>query len=93
MSEKTKLSLVRTAISMIAGSATYAVTKAVIKNNVAEPENKTQKVTLAVGSFVVAEMVADKTAQYVNDQISSWERAFKIAKQKSREQKMQDIPK
>lgn len=62
-------SLVRPTIALATSVATYNVTKATIRNNVAEPETKTQKVTLWLGSFVIASMVSEAAESYVNGKI------------------------
>lgn len=75
--------LVRYAINVIVGGATYATANAIVKSNVREPETKTQKVILAIGSGVIAKMVSTAGVDYVNNSIDSWSRAFKKARQKA----------
>lgn len=57
---------IRPLVKAVVGVTTYAVASAVIKNNTAEPENKAQKVTLMVGSYVLAHLAASAAIQYVD---------------------------
>lgn len=64
-------SLIRPGIQLVVGVTTYAVAQAVIKNNVADPETRAQKATLAVGSYVLAHQVSSKAVQFVDSRIDS----------------------
>lgn len=64
-------SLIRPGIQLVVGVTTYAVANAVIKNNVADPETRAQKATLAVGSYVLAHQVSAKAVQFVDSRIDS----------------------
>lgn len=72
-----KVGLTRMLVGGVVGLSTNAVAKAVIKNNVADPETTTQKVALAVGSTVLGQMVGFAAADYVDGQIMRYKRAFK----------------
>lgn len=56
--------LIKAGVGLVSGMATYAVTSAVIRNNVETPETRLQKATLAVGSYVIGQTVAAKTSQW-----------------------------
>lgn len=58
-------------IGTVVGLSTYAVTRAVIQNNVSEPETRAQKATLAVGSYAIGHTVAAKTRQWSNAKVRS----------------------
>ena len=64
--------IARVATNLVVGLSTYAVAKAVIKNNVAEPETVTDKVTLAAGSFVLANMVSGAASSYVDRSLTGF---------------------
>lgn len=85
MSQKSSSFTVRNAITAVVGLSTYAVSKAVIKNNVAEPETRLQKATLTVGSMVIAQVVSSMASDYVDKQISDSLKALEEIKKKSAE--------
>lgn len=66
MFNTSKTTIVRAAIQLAVGVSTYAVTSAVIKNNVSDPDTKAQKAALAVGSYVLGHMVANEAGKYVD---------------------------
>jgi hypothetical protein len=57
---------IRTLVKAVVGVTTYAVANAVIKNNTAEPENKAQKATLVIGSYVLSHLAASAAVQYID---------------------------
>lgn len=56
--------IAKIATQVVATCTTYSVAKAVIKNNVAEPETFAQKATLAAGSILIADLVSAKVATH-----------------------------
>lgn len=81
-------SIIRPGIQLVVGVTTYAVANAVIKNNTADPENKAQKATLVIGSYVLAHMVSSSAVKYVDARIDSALQDVKDAKTE-RDQKNQ----
>lgn len=81
-------SIIRPAIDLVVGVTTYAVTNAVIKNNTADPENKAQKATLVIGSYVLAHMVSASAVKHVNARVDMIIESAEDARTK-REQKNQ----
>lgn len=62
---------IRPLVKAVVGVTTYSVANAVIKNNTAEPENKAQKATLMIGSYVLAHLAASAAIQYVDTRFDS----------------------
>ena len=60
---------VRYAIDAVVGIATLSAISAIVKNNTAEPETKTQKVAVGVSSFVLGTMVAEKASAWADRQL------------------------
>lgn len=85
MSQKSSSFTVHNAITAVVGLSAYAVSKAVIKNNVAEPETLLQKATLTVGSMVIAQVVSSMASDHVDKQISDSLKALEEIKKKSAE--------
>lgn len=69
-------------IGTVVGMTTYAVTSAVIRNNVTEPETRLQKATLAVGSYAIGQTVAAKTRQWSNAKVRAFVDAYNQAEEK-----------
>lgn len=76
-------SLIRPVTVLATSVATYNVTKATIRNNVAEPQTKTQKVTLWLGSFVIASMVSESAESYVNGKFDDFAHEWSKIKQQT----------
>ena len=67
-------------------STTVSVAKFVVRSSVKfviagaitalvpEPETKVQKIKLAVGSYVIADMVSKSTGTYVEEKIDGWKK-------------------
>lgn len=89
MSDKPKRHFVRYAVDAVVGVTTYAVSKAIIKNNVADHETKAQKASLAVGSYVLSQMVSATATGYVNRQIDGFLDALEQENQKQADKKSQ----
>lgn len=86
MSQKNSPFTVRNAVTAVVGFSAYAVSKAVIKNNVAEPETGLQKATLTVGSMVIAQIVSGMASAHVDKKIGDFLEALEeIKKKKSAE--------
>lgn len=62
---------IRPAINLIVSLTTYSVTKAVIKSNVAEPETRLQKASLATGSFVLGSIVSNYAAEWADQKVTA----------------------
>lgn len=61
--------IVKAVVTFAASVSTYAVTTAVIRNNVSDPETKAQKAALAVGSYVIGQTVAEKTRRWTDAKV------------------------
>ena len=86
MSQKNSPFTVRNAVTAVVGFSAYAVSKAVIKNNVAEPETGLHKATLTVGSMVIAQIVSGMASEHVDKKIGDFLEALEeIKKKKSAE--------
>lgn len=81
-------SIIRPAIDLVVGVTTYSVANAVIKNNTADPETKAQKATLAIGSYVIAQLVSAHAVKHVNARAESLLESIEDARTK-RDQKNQ----
>lgn len=56
--------LVRYTVGMATGVASYSVAKAAIKNNLAEPETKIQKITIFLGTIAIAGVASANAERY-----------------------------
>jgi hypothetical protein len=75
-----KTNLVKNVVGAIVGVSTTAVTHAVIKNNVNEPETLAQKATVATGATVFGWMVSEKARDWTDSKIDQAIKSFKDAK-------------
>jgi hypothetical protein len=83
-----KTSLVKNVVGAVVGVSTTALTHAVIKNNVNEPETLAQKATVVTGSTVFGWMVSEKAREWtdskIDQAIASWKEAkAEVAKAKT----------
>jgi len=71
----TKIELAKATVSTIVAFGAGRITYSILNNNVDEPENIAQAVSVPVASFVIAGMAADYTSQYSDkliDEIVVW---------------------
>lgn len=61
-----KLAVAKTVTRFVVGFSTGACISAMVKNNVAPPENTLQKVETEVGSYVAGAMVADVSRVWID---------------------------
>lgn len=66
--EMTKLEMFKTAVSGIVGIGTSKIAHQIISNNVT-PENAIDKVTIAAGSIVIGQMVAEASKKHTDKTI------------------------
>lgn len=84
-----KITIARTVVGLIAGRAVgNTVTKA-IKFSV-PTNNNLEKVELAVGSFVLAGMVADKAIAWTHEQFDDGVETFRALKERMNEDATED---
>lgn len=86
ITKSNKFRAIRYGITAAVGLATHAVVSAALKNNTAEPQSKTQKVTIGLGSFAVASMVAEKAAAWADRHILGAAHSWEAAEQKAADQ-------
>ena len=67
----TPVQITKVVSRFVVGLSTGACVGAVVKNNVAPPENTIQKVETEVGSYVVGAMVADVSRVWVDRKIDN----------------------
>ena len=69
MDEKlTKTAVVKSVVSFVVGSGVYLIVTSIIKDHVA-PETLPQKVKVALGTTILAGMVADAAGKYTDRMI------------------------
>lgn len=61
--------LVKGVVTLATSVSTYAVTTAVIKNNLAPGETKAQKAMIATGSYVIGQTVAERTRRWTDTKV------------------------
>lgn len=76
--EKTEryLKNAKTIVKFVAGRSVSVTVATIVHQNVTT-ETKAQKAQVAVGAYVVSEMVAAKTRDYVGDRFDVWSTAFR----------------
>jgi len=78
-----KTNLVKNVTGFVVGCSTTAITHAIVRNNVSEPENALQKGMLVTSSTVFGWMVSEKTRAWTDAKIDKLIADYHEAKAKN----------